>query len=75
MEDSTSLRCLDRVALSELSNGTCWFYPTHDGTFQNRERGLGLCLQLGLIIDGPDEQNQEPYDRSRIASRCSQLSR
>jgi hypothetical protein len=45
-EDSSSLRCLDRVALSELSNATCWFYPTHEGTFLSWERGLGLNWPL-----------------------------
>jgi len=72
-EDSSSLRCLDRVALSELSNATCWFYPTHEGTFLSWERGLGLSLQPGLIVDCPDELNQEPYDRSRISVLWSLL--
>jgi len=72
-EDPTSLRCLDCVALSELCNATCWFYPTHDGTFLSWERGLGLSLQPGLIVDCPDELNQEPYDRSRISVLWSLL--
>jgi hypothetical protein len=61
------------VALSELSNATCWFYPTHDGTFLSRERGLGLSLQPGLIVVCPDELNLEPYDRGRISVLWSLL--
>ncbi|MEB3271453.1 MAG: hypothetical protein VKJ44_07380 [Synechococcus sp.] len=49
-EDPARLRCLDHVALSELSNATCWFYPTHDGTFLSWARGLRLSLQPGSII-------------------------
>jgi hypothetical protein len=66
-EDPTSLQCLDRVALSELSNATCWFYPTHDGTFQSWERGLRLSLQPGSIADCPEELALAPYERSRIS--------
>ena len=72
-EDPTSLQCLDRVALSELSNATCWFYPTHDGTFLSWERGLGLSLRPGSIVDCPDDLNQERYDRSRISVLWSLL--
>jgi hypothetical protein len=72
-EDPTSLQCLDRVALSELSNATCWLYPTHNGTFLSWERGLGLSLQPGLIVDCPDELNQEPYDRNSISVLWSLL--
>jgi hypothetical protein len=32
-DNLANLHCLDRVASNELSNATCWFYPTHDGTF------------------------------------------
>ena len=28
-----SVRCLDRFALREADNETCWFYPTDDGSF------------------------------------------
>jgi hypothetical protein len=50
-EASTSLRCLDRVALSELNKSTCCFYPTHVGIFLSWQRGLGRriasrCFQL-----------------------------
>ena len=72
-EDPTCLQCLDRVALSELSNATCWFYPTHDGTFLSWERGLRLSLQLGSIADCPEELSSAAYERSRISVLWSLL--
>lgn len=72
-EDPTCLRCLDRVALSELSNATCWFYPTHDGTFLSWERGLHLTLKPGSIVDCSEELSSAPYDRSLISVLWSLL--
>jgi hypothetical protein len=72
-DDPSELRCLDRMALSELTNDPCWFYPTHDGTFLSWERDLGLSLQPGLIVDCPEGLSLEPYDRSRISVLWSLL--
>lgn len=72
-EDPTCLQRLDRVALSELSNATCWFYPTHEGTFLSWERGLRLSLQLGSIADCPEELSSAPYERSQISVLWSLL--
>lgn len=72
-EDPTNLTCLDRVALSELSNATCWFYPTHDGTFLSWERGLRLSLQPGSIADCPAALAAAPYERSRLSVLWSLL--
>jgi len=72
-DDPTCLRCLDRVALSELSNSTCWFYPTHDGTFLSWERGLRRTLKPGSIVDCPEELSSTPYERSRISVLWSLL--
>jgi hypothetical protein len=72
-EEPTCLQCLDRVALSELSNATCWFYPTHDGTFLSWERGLRLTLKPGSIVDCPEELSSAPYERSRISVLWSLL--
>jgi hypothetical protein len=71
--DPPSLQCLDRVALSELSNANCWFYPTHDGTFLSWEGGLQLTLQPGSIADDPEELSRAPYERSRISVLWSLL--
>jgi hypothetical protein len=72
-EDPTSLQCLDRVALSELSNATCWFYPTNNGTFLSWERGLRLSLEPGSIADCPEELAAAPYERSRLSVLWSLL--
>lgn len=72
-QDPSRLQCLDRVALSELSNATCWFYPTHDGTFLSWERGLRLSLEPGTIADCPEELSTAPYDRNRISVLWSLL--
>ena len=69
----SALHCLDRVALSELSNATCWFYPTHDGSFLSWERGLHLNLQPGSIADCPGELSSAPYERGRISVLWSLL--
>ncbi|QPN64102.1 hypothetical protein [Synechococcus sp. CBW1004] len=72
-DDPTVLHCLDRVALSELSNATCWFYPTHDGTFLSWERGLRLSLEPGSIADCPEALAAAPYERSRLSVLWSLL--
>ena len=72
-DDPTVLHCLDRVALSELSNATCWFYPTHDGTFLSWERGLRLSLDPGSIADCPEALAAAPYERSRLSVLWSLL--
>lgn len=72
-EATQRLDCLDRIALRELNNDTCWFYPTHDGTFLSWERGLRLSLQPGLVVDPADELSTAPYERSRISVLWSLL--
>jgi len=54
-EAGEQLHCLDRFALSEAGNETCWFYPTHDGAFLSWERALRLTLVPGTVVDCPDE--------------------
>ncbi len=72
-DDPNSFACLDQVALSALSNDTCWFYPTHNGTFLSWERGLHLSLQPGAIADCPEEWNTAPYERSKLSVLWSML--
>jgi hypothetical protein len=71
--EPASVQCLDRVALRDLSNATCWFYPTHDGTFLSWERGQRLSLQIGSIADCPEELSEAPYERSRLSVLWSLL--
>lgn len=68
-----TLQCLDRFALTEASNETCWFYPTHDGTFLSWERGLKLVLAPGQVADAPGALAATPYGRERLAVLWSLL--
>ena len=72
-QQPSALHCLDRVALSELSNATCWFYPTHDGTYLSWECALRLSLQPGALAESPDDLNAGPYERSAISVLWSLL--
>lgn len=72
-DGAESLQCLDRLPLSEASNATCWFYPTHDGLYLSWERGLRLSLMPGRLADAPGEQLDADYDRGRLAVLWSLL--
>lgn len=72
-EDGEEFHCVDRFALSEAGNETCWFYPTHDGTFLSWEQALRLTLNPGTIADCPDELRRVPYDRARVSVLWSLL--
>jgi hypothetical protein len=71
--DGETLQCLDCFALSEAGNETCWFYPTHDGTFLSWERRLRLRLSPGSVADCPEDLLRAAYDRGRIAVLWSLL--
>lgn len=72
-DNPADLHCLDRVPLSELSNATCWFYPTHDGTYLSWERALRLSLRPGAIADCPETLSRQPYDRGKLCVLWSLL--
>ena len=72
-EQPDQLHCLDCFALSEASNATCWFYPTHDGSYLSWERGLKLSLAPGSVADCPPDLLDAAYERSRIAVLWSLL--
>ena len=65
--------CLDRLPLSEANNETCWFYPTHDGTYLSWERGLRLWLMPGNVVAPEQTAQRQPYDRGRLAVLWSLL--
>ena len=71
--DATTYTCLDRFALKEANNETCWFYPTHDGTYLSWERDLRLSLQPGAVVDPTEELLTAPYERDRISLLWSLL--
>ena len=65
-DDDERFICLDRLALRELGSETCWFYPTHDGTYLSWERALRLLLGPGSIAEAPLELLSAPYERGRL---------
>lgn len=71
--DATTYTCLDRFALKEANNETCWFYPTHDGTYLSWERDLRLSLQPGAVVDPTEALLTAPYERDRISLLWSLL--
>jgi len=53
-----SIRCLDRFALRDAENETCWFYPTEDGTYlgwenQRRVETLPGFLPERVLLEEP----------------------
>jgi hypothetical protein len=63
---------LDRFPLSEASNDTCWFYPTHDGHYLSWQRDLRVTLGPGQIADPLHDQHGS-YSREHIALLWSLL--
>lgn len=72
-EQTESFICIDRFALSEANNETCWFYPTHDGQYVAWEQGLQLDLAPGHIPAECTEVLDVPYERRRLAILWSLL--
>lgn len=72
-QDDSGWICLDRFPLSEASNETCWFYPTHDGSFLSWEQALQLSLAPGTVAEAGAPADAEPYERQRIAVLWSLL--
>jgi hypothetical protein len=71
--DQSTYRCVDRFALQNSNNETCWFYPTHDGIYLGWEQDLELLLLPGSVVDPSQELMASPYDRERISLLWSLL--
>jgi hypothetical protein len=72
-DDQSNYRCVDRFALRDSNNETCWFYPTHDGTYLSWEQDLELLLLPGSIVDSSQQLIASPYDRERVSLLWSLL--
>jgi len=57
---------VDRFPLTEASNETCWFYPTHDGSFLSWERALSVGLEPGVVAAEAQAQSPTAYDRGQL---------
>jgi hypothetical protein len=64
--EADTYRCLDRFPLTEASNETCWFYPTHDGSFLSWERALTVGLDPGVVAAEAQPQTPTTYERSQL---------
>ena len=64
--DSDRFHCLDRFPLLEANNETCWFYPTHDGSFLSWERALAITLEPGKVAAEAQPQAPNSYERSEL---------
>ena len=71
--DDGPFHCLDRFALADASNETCWFYPTHDGSFLSWERALELGLDPGAVAADAQPQVPDTYARSHVTVLWSLL--
>jgi hypothetical protein len=64
--DPEQFACLDCLALRDLGSETCWFYPTHDGTYLSWQRAQRLLLGPGRIAEAPSELLEQPYGRHQL---------
>ena len=64
--EAGTYRCVDRFPLTEASNETCWFYPTHDGSFLSWERALSVGLEPGVVAAEAQAQSPADYDRGQL---------
>jgi hypothetical protein len=64
--EAGTYRCVDRFPLTEASNETCWFYPTHDGSFLSWERALSVGLEPGVVAAEAQAQTPAEYDRGQL---------
>jgi hypothetical protein len=60
------VRCLDRFALREAENETCWFYPTDDGAYLGWENKRRIQTLPGYLPDRPVEETAPAYERSAV---------
>lgn len=63
---------LDRFALSDARNESCWFYPTHDGHYLSWQRDLQVAMGPGTVVD-PPAGLPASYNREDIALLWSLL--
>ncbi len=61
-----SIRCLDRFALRDAENETCWFYPTEPGTYLSWENRCRLRTEPGFLPEIPPQDNPSEYRRDHI---------
>lgn len=61
-----SIRCLDRFALRDAENETCWFYPTEAGTYLSWENRCQLRSEPGFLPEIPRQATESQYRRDDV---------
>jgi hypothetical protein len=59
-------RWLDAVPLQQLSNETCWFYPTEDGRYLASERSCAVRFGAGVLAEPMSVNQPWSYDRGDL---------
>lgn len=63
---AATVRCLDRFALREAENETCWFYPTEDGRYFGWENQRRIETRPGFLPERPFQDDPIAYERSAV---------
>jgi hypothetical protein len=61
-----SIQCLDRYALQDAANETCWFYPTENGRYFSWENRRRIETLPGFLPDRPPQPNPYPYEHGDV---------
>jgi hypothetical protein len=61
-----TVRCLDRFALRDAENETCWFYPTEDGRYLGWENQRRIETLPGFLPERPLQDDAIDYERSAV---------
>ncbi len=61
-----AVQLLDRFALAEATNETCWFYPTDNGTYLSWENPQSLTLLPGWLPEQGLRETPIAYDRGEV---------
>lgn len=60
------ITCLDKLALSDVNNDTCWFYPTEDGEYLSWESHYSIVMEPGYLADESILDDQHQYERGHL---------
>ncbi|MCX5930365.1 MAG: hypothetical protein NTW83_00630 [Cyanobacteria bacterium] len=65
-DSPAGIRWLDAVPLQQLSNDTCWFYPTEDGHYLASERFCAVRFAAGVLAEPMSMDQPWSYDRGDL---------
>jgi len=64
--ESASIECLDRYALQDAANETCWFYPTDNGRYLAWENRRRIQTLPGYLPDRSPQPTPFPYSHGDV---------